>query len=218
MAISRTSTWSSARGLARATLVTLRPVGVAVLGVLAALGAVTNPRVSLLVGAALAALGWMYVRCLQHNPGTGLPRLPHPLSAAACLAVLPATAAGTTTLGLGPWGAAGAVSAVAAIVGSWGSSPAGRLPPAESGIDRTRDGASLSDLLGRLPVDVLCEEWGGTAGAVPDGEDAQARIRIREALISELHRRDPMGTTRWLTEAPDAPPDRYVRDTREGAT
>lgn len=210
---------SPAHGLVRGLLAALRGAGAVLLAALAALGAVTAPRASLLLGTLLAALSWVFVRALSHSPTTDLSQLPHPVLAAAWMASVPAAAAGTAAVGLGPLGVAGATIAVALAVGWWGGACA-EPPPRPSGPDADLacgDGA-LRDLLRSVPVDVLSDEWRDTAEpAVLDGEDATARARFRSLVIDELHRRDPVGTTRWLAEAPGAPPDRYVRDAQDRA-
>ena len=209
------STWRLGRGVIAA----LRWPGVVALGVLAALGAVTAPQASLLLGALFGALGWGFVRALYHSPATDLPALPHPLAAAACMAVLPAGAAGTAPLGLGPLGVAGATIAGAVAIGWWGGS-CGEPHPRQAGrdADPEPDDGSLRDLLGVVPVDVLFDEWRRTANPVVlGGADPGTRFRLRCYLIAELRRRDPVGTERWLAQAPEAPPDGYVQDAPDRA-
>ncbi|WP_100497921.1 hypothetical protein [Geodermatophilus chilensis] len=207
-------TSSSTCGLGRGVVAALRSAGVVALGVLAALGALTAPQAALLLGAVFAALGWGFVRALHHGRASDLVSLPHPSSAAACTALLPAGAAGTAALGLGPLGVAGATIAVAVAIGWWGGSCGDPQPrQAERDAGPEPDDGSLRDLLGVVPVEVLFEEWRGTAEPVVlGGVDAGTRSRLRCLLIAELRRRDPVGTQRWLTQAPEAPPDGYVQD------
>ena len=69
-----------------------------------------------------------------------------------------------------------------------------------------------------LPIEVLFEEWRGTGEpAVLDRRDPGTRFRLRRLLVAELRRRDPVGTERWLSQAPEAPPEDYVRDTHDRA-
>ena len=140
--------------------------------------------------------------------------LPHAMAAAACMAVLPAAAAGTGPLGLGPLGVASATIAVAVAIGRWGGSCGGPHPrQAGWDADPGPDEGSLRELLGVLPVELLFEEWRGTGEpAVLGRGEAGTRFRLRCLLIAELRRRDPVGTERWLAQAPEAPPDGYVRD------
>jgi hypothetical protein len=135
------------------------------------------------------------------------------------MAVLPAAVAGTATLGLGPVGVVGAALTVAVAIGWWGGSCA--LPdPQPTGRDARPgpDDGVLRDLLRTLPVGVLFEEWRDTAGEVVGGGDTEDRIRLRGLLIAELRRRDPVGVGRWLAEAPEDPPDDYIRETRDRAS
>ncbi len=207
-------TSSSTCGLGRGVMAALRSAGVVALGVLAPLGALTTPRASLLLGAVFAALGWGLVRALHHGPAGSLPSLPHPMSAAACMALLPAGAAGTVPLGLGPLGVAGATIAGAVAIGWWGCS-CGEPHPRQAGRDADfePDDGSLRELLGVVAVEVLFDEWRGTEDPVVlGGVDPGARFRLRCLLIAEFRRRDPVGTERWLTQAPKAPPDSYVQN------
>ncbi|MGY1737296.1 hypothetical protein [Geodermatophilus sp. SYSU D00684] len=50
------------------------------------------------------------------------------------------------------------------------------------------------------------------------GLDPGDRDRWRGVLIAELQRRDPAGTSRWLSEDPDVPPDDFVRGPEDGTT
>ncbi|MGY1683142.1 hypothetical protein [Geodermatophilus sp. SYSU D01176] len=212
-------TSSSTCGIRRGVVATLRWPGGVALGVLAALGAVTAPQASLLLGAVLAAVGWGFTQALHRSPGMDLRSVPHPMAAAACMAVLPAAAAGTAPLGLGPLGVAGATIAVAVAIGWWGGSCAEPHPrPAGRDAEPGPDEDSLRHLLSVLPVELLSDEWRRAAeGAADDGGDHEIRRRLRCLLIAELRRRDPVGTERWLAQAPDAPPDGYVQDAPDRA-
>ncbi len=210
---------SSNGGFGRGAVAALRWPAGAALAVLAALGALTAPQASLLLGAVSAALGWGFVRALHHGSATDLPSLPHPMSTAACMAVLPAAAAGTGPIGLGPLGVAGATIAVAVAIGWWGGSCA-EPDPRRAGrhADSAPGEGSLRELLKVLPVEVLFEEWRGTGEpAVLGRGDPGTRFRLRRLLVAELRRRDPVGTERWLSQAPEAPPEDYVRDTHDRA-
>ncbi|MGY1634638.1 hypothetical protein ACI784_23300 [Geodermatophilus sp. SYSU D01186] len=212
-------TSSSSWRLGRGAVAALRWAGAVVLGVLAALGALTAPLASLLIGVVAAALGWAFVRALHHSPEGHLPSLPHPMSAAAWMAVLPAVAAGTAPLGLGPLGVAGVTIAVAVAVGWWGGSCGEPHPrPAGQDADPDPDERSLRELLSVVPVGLLFDEWRRIAEPALDGRGPETRFRLRCLLIAELRRRDPVGTERWLSRAPEAPPDGYVQDAPDRAT
>lgn len=85
--------------------------------------------------------------------------------------------------------------------------PQVRLPAA--------DEDAVRELLRALPLDLLCAEWVATGRGLsagrPGGRSSTA-AHLRELLLDELERRDPAGVARWLHDAPDAPPDRYLRD------
>lgn len=218
MATSTAPWMSSACGLRRGVLAAVRSIGVVALAVLAVLGALTAPEASLALGASSAALAGAVVRALHRSPATDLPPLPHPAVAATWMAVLPAAVAGTAHLGVGPIGVTGAISAVLILDSWWG----GSCPPLDehvrSDTDREPDDPSLRDLLGAVPIDVLCDEWRSSAGPVDATDpDGAARTRLRDLLLAELHQRDPAGTARWLSEAPGGPPEGYVRDARDRA-
>jgi hypothetical protein len=217
MAANAPPVWSPVVDLLRSALRVARRAGVVVVGLVTALGAVVNPPTSLLLGAGCAALAWVPVHLVSRCPDADLPPLPHPAVPATWMAVLPAAVAGASTLGLGALGLVCAILGVAVVLGRWCASCAVPDPP-PTGRD-ARPGAvagSLQDLLRTLPVEVLFEEWRDTAGeAVPGGGD---RTRLRGLLIAELHRRDPVGAGRWLAEAPEDPPDGYIRETRDRAS
>jgi hypothetical protein len=219
MAASAPPVSSPALDILRRVLQVLRLTAVVALGLVTALGAVTNPQTSLLLGAGLAALGWAPVRMLARSPEPDLPPLPHPAVPATWMAVLPAGVAGMATIGLGSLGLVGAILGVASVLGWWASSCVDPAPP-PAGRD-TRPGpadGSLHDLLRTLPVEILLEEWRDTTGkVVPGGGDTEECTRLRGLLIDELHRRDPVGAGRWLAEAPEAPPDGYIQETRDRA-
>ncbi|MGY1707405.1 hypothetical protein ACI79C_22820 [Geodermatophilus sp. SYSU D00697] len=217
MATSAPQVSSPVLQLLRSTLRVLRRTGLVLLGSVAALGAVTSPQTSLLLGAGCAVLAWVPVRLLSRCTDADLPPLPHPAVPATRMAVLPAAVAGTAPLGLGALGLVGAVLGVAVVLGCWAASCAVADPP-PTGHDAAPepDDGSLRVLLRTLPVEVLFQEWRDTAGqAVPGGEDAEDRIRLRGLLIDELRRRDPVGVGRWLAEAPEDPPEGYVRESRD---
>jgi hypothetical protein len=205
------------RSLGRGLLRALRFAGALVLGLLAVLGAATIPGHSVALGVVFATLAWALVRVLRIGPAAEQPALPHPAAAAAAVGPLPAAVAGTVTLGLGPVGVAAAVVSVAVTIGWWGASqPRPRkLAAADDAV--AGDGA-LQDLLRIVPVDVLFAEWRDTATpGEPDATDPGAEMGFRALLVSEFRRRDPAGTDRWLSEAPDEPPDGYVEHRRDRA-
>jgi hypothetical protein len=217
MAASAPTTFPSPRslGLLRA----LRAVTGVVLGLLAAIGAVTTPLASLLLSTLFAALAWKAVRALHRSATAGLPPLPHPAMAAMSAALLPPAVGGTAVLGLGLVGVVAWVFAVVGALGWWsGSCPAPQPHPAGPDDGPETDDGSLHDLLRVVPLDTLLEEWRSTAEpAVSVGGEAGTRNRLRRMLIAELRWRDPAGTERWLCEAPEAPPDGYVQGTGDRA-
>ncbi len=189
---------------------------VVLLGLFVPLGAVTFPQLSMLLGVVLAALAGGFVRMLHSGSGADVPTLPHPAVAAVFAGLLPAALAGTTILGMGPFGIAGGCLVAASAIGLWGASWASPSPVGqESEADRESDDGSLRDLLRTVPVDLLCDEWRAMATPlVPVNADPACRKQLRRLLLSELHRRHPVGTARWLLEAPEALPDHYIQDPR----
>ncbi len=218
----------SPRTLPQRLLRTSRSTGSLVFGLLAAIGAVIEPILSVTLGALFAAIAAMLVCALQY----GDPRpLPHPVVVGTAAGLLPATIAGGTAVGVGGLGVLwGAVALAVIAVANWWVSPAapaiatpsGALPhddrPHHDGPHdhRPHDDGSLENLLRSLPIDVLCDEWSriATPAEWADGSTS-GRMQIRRLLIAELRRRDDAGTSRWLAEDPRARPDRYVSSTRD---
>ncbi|MGY1608435.1 MULTISPECIES: hypothetical protein [unclassified Geodermatophilus] len=218
MAASGVRVSSGTHGLGSALLRALRPVAVVVLAPLVVLGALLSPGPSLAVGAAFAALAGGSVRLLHRASIPDLPPLPHPALVAAHAALLPAAVAGTAALGLLPFGLLAGVLAPAIAIGWWGGSVCEPGPHASvPAVTPQPDAESVHDFLRSLPVDVLLAEWRDLTGMGPSrDEDSGVRHAWRCMLVAELRRRDPAGTSRWLSEAPGVPPDGYVQDTTDG--
>ncbi|MGY1669130.1 hypothetical protein [Geodermatophilus sp. SYSU D00710] len=185
---------------------------------LVVLGALYSPAPSLLVGVAVAGVTGVLLRLLHRASIPDLPPLPHPAVAAVSAGLLPAAVAGTGTLDLLPFGILAGTVAPALAVGWWvGSAP--ELPPGATATAAVQDAerTPLQHLLPTLPVDVLFWEWRDVSGQAPfDGKDSGIRQLWRAMLVAELRRRDPDGTTRWLSEPPGVPPDGYVHDSEDG--
>jgi hypothetical protein len=63
-----------------------------------------------------------------------------------------------------------------------------------------------------MPRELLLDEWRVSQRRLTAGSgDALWEVRVRELLIDELQTRDPVGTARWLSEAPASPPDHFIR-------
>jgi len=189
-----------------------RGVSLVVFATLAALGALLAPGALLLLGAVIAAAGYAAGRALLEVQDAGLRPPPHPAKAAAGAAVLPAAFVGAEAIGPAALAVLATGLMVAAVVAAlrWAGSS---TPPPTRRRTAAEDEASLRQLLPALPVDVLCEEWRGSS--IPAGGDGGAGspdARFRRLVVDELRRRDPDGTTRWLSEDPGSPPDGYVRD------
>jgi hypothetical protein len=192
------------------------------MGLTAPLGAATAPGLTVLLGVLVGAVAAALVDGLRHDMPVALP---HPAVVATVAALLPASAAGWSLLGLGAAGVlAGTLVPVlvlaTAAVGARDATPvAPTVPSNEVTTPPSSDDRALDALLRCLPTDMLCDEWQRTAtSAEPSKGDSSAGLRLRRLLIAEFGRRDREGTTRWLSEAPDARPDRYVRDARDRTT
>lgn len=212
----RTLPWQPPKG-GRGLVGTLQPAAVAVVGLLAALGAVTRPGATLVLGAVLAGGTWALVTHLHSDSAADLPGLPHPAVPATAALLSSAAVAGTATLGMPVIGILGVLVAAPVAVARWCSS--GRPQAAHRYETRPgADEAALVDLLRMLSLEDLFEEWCRTGSPVDlDPAASAARTRLRCLLIAELGRRDPVGTRRWLLEAPDAPPEGYVTDRSDRA-
>jgi hypothetical protein len=177
MAVSASPVSLSARSLGRHLLRSVRGVATVSLVPLAALGAVTAPQASLLLGAVFAALTGALVHSVRRGAAVDLPPLPHPAVAAVAMAPLPAAVAGAAVFGLGLLATAGGTLGLVVAVAWWGGScPA--LPPERTapGDDPAPDDGSLRALLRAVPLDVLFDEWRSTAGSVvPAGAEASGR-------------------------------------------
>jgi len=205
--------FSRAIGFGRRLRGPLHGAAVAALCSIAPLGALFFPQETLLFGGLSAGLAGGFVRFLHIGSGD-LPPLPHPAVAATAMALLSAAVAGAAVFGLGLLAGGGAVLAVAAVVGGWGGDqPDTRrdrttLPAPQGSHDE-----SLRQLLRAVHVGALFDEWRRIVGTrVPRDRRTASEERLRRLLLAELERRDPVGCERWRSEAPDAPPDGYVRD------
>lgn len=202
-------------GRLRAVLQT--PV-VIVVACVAVLGAVTRPGATVVLGSVFGGLTWALFRHQHSDGGRDLPNLPHPAVAATGAVVVWAAVAGTATLGLPVVGILGALMAVPVAVAWWCRCPRPSAVPVRRDQQPGEDEAELVVLLRVLPVEDLFAEWRDNAQPwQPGAPEPHTRARLRCLLIAELGRRDPLGTRRWLLEAPDGPPDGYVTDRSERA-
>ncbi|WP_369255151.1 hypothetical protein [Geodermatophilus amargosae] len=199
----RTSPTAVRRAVSAALLVVYVP--------LVALGGLLHPWTSLTLGALGAVVAVLGCTSLHHRCSAELPGLPHPALAGAAGGTLPAALAGTTSLDtLGSGIVVVTLLLGTAAFGRWLAAEAVR--PAGTRPARTRAGQDaelLRQVLASVPLDVLFDEWHGTgirSGPASDG----ARAEVRALVVDEFSRRDPAGTTRWLTGGPDEPPERYV--------
>lgn len=68
-------------------------------------------------------------------------------------------------------------------------------------------------VLATVPLDVLLAKWRASQGEqqrVLPQRELEAICWVRELLIDELQRRDPVGVERWLTAGAGEPPERYI--------
>ena len=200
-------------------LAVLHPVAVALAGGLAGLGALTRPGPTALLGAVVAAGTWALVHRLHGAGATDLPGLPHPAVPVTGALVGTAAVVGTAGLGLVAVGILGALTAVVVAVARWCRPvPADSWPRTHLETDPDTEEDTLVELLRALPLDALLDEWRRTgAPGDPSPAGPTSRSRMRRLLIGELARRDPVGTGRWLREAPDTTPDGYLADRRDRA-
>jgi hypothetical protein len=180
----------------------------------AAVGALTAPSRSLLIGVPVAVAAACLAKLGHVAPGDGLTRMPHPAVVGLWVGLAPAATSGMMVLGLGSVAiAAGWLSPAIALFWLAGSSACAHSQDLTAG--RPGDDRTLRDLLGALPLDVLCDEWRATSERLdPDEDDAVRRTTLRRLMLIELRRRDPVGTARWLAEAPGDLPHRYVHESR----
>jgi hypothetical protein len=194
----------------------LRGVGWSVAIVLvffAAVGALTWPLRSLLIGGVVAAPAGCLVKVMQASPGDDPPRLPHPAVVVLWTGLAPAAVSGMIVLGLGPVAVvAGWLSPVLALLWLAGSSAWAHPQGKTDG--RPCDDGTLRDLLSALSLDVLCDEWRAACRRA-DPDEVVCRDQMRRLILAELQRRNPVGTARWLAEAPGDLPHRYVRESQD---
>lgn len=171
-------------------------------GLAAAAGALVSPRASLIFGLVAGPAAAAFTAMLHRCADADLPPLPHPAVAGLAVGCVPAAVVGTSLLGMETATAAALALLLAALAGvHWLTTdlpqPRGAVPVA--------DEDSLRGLLRTLPGELLFDEWRTADPAAPAG------LRLRELLVEEMRRRDPVGTARWLAEAPGDPPHRHVR-------
>jgi hypothetical protein len=98
-------------------------------------------------------------------------------------------------------------------------------PTKDAGVDRPSGGPRFrgrsveEHVAGRSTAD-LCRVWADTGAEIccATRPDLVARLlRVREAVLAELERRDPSGVQRWLDSGPAATsnPRSYVREQHE---
>ncbi|MGY1634154.1 hypothetical protein ACI784_20815 [Geodermatophilus sp. SYSU D01186] len=78
----------------------------------------------------------------------------------------------------------------------------------------------LRQLLGVLPTAVLFREWRETGEQLQSGADLDRRaeaVEVRNLLLEEFSRRDPVGVGRWLSEGDEELPEQYLRDDRRAS-
>lgn len=68
---------------------------------------------------------------------------------------------------------------------------------------------SFRALLCALPTEELLHEWRWTSTQLQ--VDRRIAARLREALLEEISRRDPIGFERWLLDGLERDPEHYIR-------
>ncbi|NEM06149.1 hypothetical protein [Geodermatophilus normandii] len=197
-----------------ATRRAVRAALVIVYSPLVALGGLLHPWTSLTLGALGAAIAALGCTALHRRCSVELPGLPHPALTAAAGGTLPAALAGTTSLNtLGSAIVTATLLLATAGFGRWLAAEA--CPPPSDRSTRTGtagDPDLLRQVLESVPLDVLFDEWHGirVRSGSRSSDTALAEVQVRALVVDEFSRRDPVGTTRWLTGGPDEPPEHYV--------
>jgi MFS family permease len=188
--------------------------------VFALVGALTTPPYVLLVAAPAVGAFFGGVVALSH------PAFPEAPSARRAVAFSGMGAAlfALTLAGLGQFGSAGMIAAVVLVVlgciavGGWIVEHAD-APDRGPASDLDMEG--LQQFVQVLPTSMLLREWRSTAEHVQAGADPHRRaeaVLVRNLLLEELSRRDPVGVARWLSEGDEDAPEQYLRGDSDATT